>query len=192
MRNKRHWHKVIELLRDKPHEVGAEIGVHKGLFASRVLKNLPGIKTYYCIDPWEFYGDYVNTLRHHSAEAKTPKANVYRIFLRNTKIWQHKRIIIRATSMEALSQIQDESLDWVFIDANHAYKYCKQDIVGWDKKLKVGGLLSGHDFYNAPNPIRKIQFGVGKAVKELVPNFQVERGPNVWWAWKEHTEWIKE
>jgi len=190
MKNKRHWHVIIEQLRNIPHAVGAEIGVHKGLFASRLLKNLPNIQKYYCVDPWEFYDDYKKTLRKISPEYKTPKAQIYRVFLRNTSPWQHKRIIIRAKSMDALDQIEDNSLDWVFIDACHSYEHARPDIIGWSKKVKVGGLVSGHDFKNAPSPHRKIQFGVGRAVRELIPEFKVEA--NTWYTIKQSDNWIKE
>ena len=192
MKNPRHWHIIISQLKKVPHAKGAEVGVFKGIFANRLLKNLPGIKTYYCIDPWEHDKEYKKTLRVNSNEMKTTPENAYRAFLRNTKSWDHKRVVLRMTSMKALSHIEDNSLDWVFLDGNHLYKYVREDMIGWSKKLKVGGLLSGHDYFDKVKHLRKKPFGVARAVRELLPKKHEfsGAGPNVWWAWKEAGNWI--
>ena len=66
------------------------------------------------------------------------------------------------------------SLDFVFIDASHIYKYVAEDIDLWEPKVKKGGLVSGHDL-DFPD--------VKKAVAER--NIMFNKGPdNVWW-------WIK-
>lgn len=62
-------------------------------------------------------------------------------------------IIIRKTSMDALINIPDGSLDFVFIDADHTYDAVKEDINGWTPKVRFGGIVSGHDYY---------EFGSGK------------------------------
>ena len=41
---------------------------------------------------------------------------------------------------------EDESLDFVYIDANHAYDWVVQDIELWYPKVKKGGILWGHDY----------------------------------------------
>ena len=192
MRNKRHWHKVIELLRNKPHAIGAEIGVHRGLFANRLFRNLPNIQKYYCIDPWILYDDYKKTLRKTSTELRIPKNNAYQYFLNKTSNWQHKRIILRMTSVEALEHVGDNILDWVFIDGNHAYEYARSDITGWSKKVKIGGLIAGHDYFDNFRGQRQVPFGVKRAVHELIPEFKTERGPNVWWTWRKTADWVKE
>jgi predicted O-methyltransferase YrrM len=179
-------------LKKKPHARGAEVGVFKGIFANRLLKNLPDIQTYYCIDPWAHDEDYKKTLRPRSSENKVNLNQAYKAFLKNTNNWKNKRIILQMTSMEALNRVVDESLDWVFVDGNHAYEYAREDIIGWSKKLKVGGLLAGHDYFDKMQHHRKIPFGVAKAVRELLPKKHEfsGAGPNVWWAWKESGNWI--
>ena len=46
----------------------------------------------------------------------------------------------------AVNDFHDNSLDVVYIDACHAFECVDKDIKMWRKKLKPGGLLSGHDF----------------------------------------------
>jgi predicted O-methyltransferase YrrM len=43
-------------------------------------------------------------------------------------------------------EFEDESLDFVFIDGNHAYEWVVQDIALWSKKVRKGGIIYGHDF----------------------------------------------
>ena len=54
--------------------------------------------------------------------------------------------IIRKTSADALGEIGDESLDFVYIDANHDFPNFIFDLHNWSKKVKMGGIISGHDY----------------------------------------------
>ena len=51
--------------------------------------------------------------------------------------------------MEALKDFNDNSLDFVFIDGNHTFEYVVEDIAQWSKKVKVGGIVSGHDYWRS-------------------------------------------
>ena len=67
---------------------------------------------------------------------------------------------IRKPSLEASQLYKDRSLDFVFLDAAHDYKNVKEDILSWYPKVKVGGWLTGHDYFLE-------HFGVKKAVDEI-------------------------
>jgi len=73
---------------------------------------------------------------------------------------------IRTTSIEASKLYEDNSLDFVFIDASHKYVDVKDDIKSWLPKVRKGGILAGDDI---------IWGGVEKAVKELLPEYQTAR-----------------
>ncbi len=49
--------------------------------------------------------------------------------------------------MDALDDFEDNSLDFVYIDANHSFKFVAQDIDGWSRKVRTGGVISGHDYF---------------------------------------------
>jgi predicted O-methyltransferase YrrM len=183
---RRHWHTLIGLLKKRPHKVGAEVGVFRGVFAQRLLANLPKIEKYYCIDPWEHYEDHVKTLRSRSAELSIAPSQAFNQFRKATKPWEKKIVVIRKMSQDALADVPDMSLDWVFIDGNHSYEYVKEDIPGWTSKVKLGGIVSGHDFYDkSANARRDVPFGVERAVVELVRDFTVDAEANVWYTIKE-------
>jgi len=54
--------------------------------------------------------------------------------------------LIRKSSSDAAKEFEQESVDLVFIDANHSYESVKNDIDLWLPKVKRGGVLSGHDY----------------------------------------------
>jgi len=49
--------------------------------------------------------------------------------------------------MEAVEDFEDESLDFVYIDANHEFRYIAEDLCEWTKKVKKGGIVSGDDYF---------------------------------------------
>jgi hypothetical protein len=87
---------------------------------------------------------------------------------------------MRSTSVKAAKMIYDGSLDWVFIDANHEYKYIKENLKIWTPKVRKGGIVSGHDY---KNPKEKGKgWGITKAVDEFVPKNKLHSEPRcVWW-----------
>jgi hypothetical protein len=54
--------------------------------------------------------------------------------------------IVKKFSMDALEDFEDESLDFVYIDANHEWPYVTNDIYYWSQKVRSGGIVSGHDY----------------------------------------------
>ena len=55
---------------------------------------------------------------------------------------------MRMTSMEAAQQVEDGSLDFVFIDGDHRFDAVMMDISLWAPKVRKGGIVSGHDYYH--------------------------------------------
>jgi len=60
--------------------------------------------------------------------------------------WGSRAHFLEKKSKAAASMFEDESLDWVYIDARHTYKNVKEDMKVWWPKLKSGGLFSGYDY----------------------------------------------
>lgn len=177
--SKMRWDCITNILKNKEHKIGAEIGVWKGHFTYKILTQLSGIEEYYCIDPWKMYGEYYEALNTDTAR-KANYNEIYEEFKHRNRRFKDKITILRMMGNQALKKVPDGHLDFVFIDGNHSYKYAKQDIIGWSEKVKSGGLISGHDYgRNKPSDVY-----VTKAVDELIPN--VNKGDNgVWYIFKE-------
>ena len=81
---------------------------------------------------------------------------LFKEFIRN--IEPVKQIInpIRMTSLEASSLYEDESLDFVFLDASHKYEDLQNDLKAWLPKIKKNGVLAGHDYESWPEVTRAV------------------------------------
>lgn len=121
--------------------VGAEIGI---LIANHTLDicNYIKMKKMYCIDPW------VRSFKFRSKTQKRFVLSGERIFRLARKRLKTKpeTDIIRKPSLEAVSLIKNRSLDFVYIDGDHRGIMVLKDIKAWRKKVKIGGIIAGHDF----------------------------------------------
>lgn len=132
---------------------GAEIGACFGYYSEILCKNIPGLKLI-AIDNWN---NNANTKREMTLHMSGEKVT-------REKLAPYGATVIKKDSMEAVKDIPDESLDFVFIDADHSYKAVRDDIQEWSKKVRKGGIVSGHDYY----VFKSGKGGVIKAVDEYV------------------------
>jgi hypothetical protein len=63
--------------------------------------------------------------------------------------------------MQAVTKFADNSLDFVYLDGNHTYDFVKQDLNAWYNKVKVGGILAGHDY-----PLKSVKQAVDEFCKD--------------------------
>lgn len=49
-------------------------------------------------------------------------------------------------SIDVVTEFEDDSVDMIFIDADHDYDPVKTDITIWYPKVKKGGIIAGHDY----------------------------------------------
>ena len=121
--------------------VCAEIGVDEGINAQRIL-TISNPKNLYLIDLW----DYTNIPEEKNKLTERSKISCETI---KEKFKNNKNVkIIINISVEASKQFDDKYFDWAYIDASHDYLSIKEDIESWWPKIKVGGYLTGHDYFN--------------------------------------------
>lgn len=114
---------------------GAEIGVFRGVYSEILCAANPTVK-HYCVDP---YKKYLN----HSKQTELDEAEKEAY----GRLLKYNAHFIRASSVEAANQFSDGELDYVYIDANHEFPYVVEDIRVWERKVRSGGIVSGHDYY---------------------------------------------
>lgn len=150
--------------------VGVEIGVYQGDFSFQVLNSWSNIKLF-SIDCWENQPNEIYTDLHNHTSKDFD--NIYLDVLQRSKSFNERSIILRKYSKQAVEMFEDNSLDFVYLDANHRYEQVKTDIEMWFPKVKSHGIISGHDFIE--DGVRLVEgcptdFGVQKAVKEFFNN----------------------
>jgi len=150
-----------------------EVGVWKGMsacfMAVEILNSGKNIK-FDCIDTW----DYVPT----SSEIIEEKFNnLFDTFKKNIEPVKDVINIIKSLSWEGASKYDDESLDFVFIDAGHDYESVSKDLNAWYPKIKKGGTIAGHDYhYDAGVYPAVNEFFFGKeSVKQMGSCWVVEK-----------------
>lgn len=122
-------------------KVGVEIGIDQGEYGIELCK--AGLKVY-GVDSYNAYPAY-----------KAPEAYVSHFEQASKNLKGYDYTIINKTSMDALADFEDASLDFVYIDGNHSLPYITADIFGWEAKLKKGGIMSGHDYAFVRGPREK-------------------------------------
>lgn len=125
----RHRTDLAEYFNELGFTKGAEIGVADGRYSEILCEKIPGLELF-AVDPFYRRGHY------EEAQKRLQKYNVE---------------IIRCTSMDAVLGIDDGFLDFVFIDGNHRFDFVMEDIIGWARKVRSGGIVAGHDYYHFHN-----------------------------------------
>jgi len=125
-------------------EVGAMLGRSVVYLATEVKKSGKQIQID-AIDLWDIVGmpDLPQEIWN-----SVGKDGIYDIFCHNIKACFVDDIIrpIRMSSIEASKLYEDQSLDFVFIDANHEYEHVMKDLLHWYPKVKIGEVFGGHDW----------------------------------------------
>lgn len=163
--------RLVEYFAEFGFNKGAEIGVSKGRFSKAMCKANPELKLI-CVDPW-------NTDYHNDYELEYQKA------VKLLKPYGCK--IIRDTSTGAVKNIEDRSLDFVYIDAEHSFDFVMMDLILWGEKVRYGGIISGHDYFKFR----------GSGVVEAVDTYTKMHKVHDWYTTDMHKEkapsffWIK-
>ena len=145
----------------------AEVGTWKGHSISFLVKEM--IKSgksdmeVYAIDIWE-EAEWPNADDEFLNNELPYMYDIYNLNLKRNNVRQHVQDI-KKLSHEAADDFEDQYFDFVYLDADHREEAVIRDITAWKPKVRKGGILSGHDYYNA---------GSNK-VKDVVDNF-VEDG----------------
>ena len=114
---------------------GAEIGVFRGEYSRCLLHNNPNLNLI-CVDPWEAFSRRSN---------KRVMAQAYRRVV--DMFGTDDRVAIkRMTSVEAVLEQPDNSLDFVYIDQMHDFDSIMLDLILWVPKVRSGGIVAGHDY----------------------------------------------
>jgi len=127
---------LARMMRDMEFRVGAEIGTRYGVSARLWCETIPGLKLT-CIDP---YGVY------RARKSQEKQDDVYEEAKKN--LANLDVTLVRESSLDAFSRFEDESLDFVHVDGDHAFDMVMQDILFYVPKVRKGGMILIHDYFS--------------------------------------------
>jgi predicted O-methyltransferase YrrM len=170
---------LCKLFNKLNYEFGAEIGVGEGEFSAEIASACPGL-TLFSIDPWKEYLDPNAKKKYNFKYQKfQDKRRAKAVLL----LGQYPNCtIIEKSSMEAVREFKDSSLDFVFIDANHGFNYVMSDIIFWSMKVKSGGIVACHDYHWFKGPHVREAVDVYLKCHNIFPYYVTqERLPTAFW-----------
>ena len=148
-----------------------EIGVYKGKSASYLMTEVfnSGKKINLSfLDSWDFNGNGCISNKQTYIEFSEKVMPLVKIMWAN----KFKVDIIMADASVYHNEVDPHFFDFIFIDGGHDYMVIKNDIINWLPKVKIGGIIAGHDYSDLWSK------DVVRAVKESFPDFRVSN--NSW------------
>ncbi len=142
------WQTLERFVKENNWTNGAELGVWYGETFKYLINNCKDLRLF-GVDLYAQQPDNVGPQRYIPGE--------------DGHLWKHEEYyadvksfcdasngratIYRGYTNEASKLIEDESLDFVFIDADHSFRGVDGDITHWMPKVKKGGYVIGHDIH---------------------------------------------
>ncbi|KKL73401.1 hypothetical protein LCGC14_2075290 [marine sediment metagenome] len=137
VRNRRDWLATLP-----ENSVGAEIGVMEGQF-SRVILDVARPERLFLVDHWTSALPGEKGAKRHAEQAVRLRTTLREVC---KEIATGQVRLVVAFSVEAAGMLGERSLDWVYIDAHHSYQAVTEDLEAWFPKVKLGGVIAGHDY----------------------------------------------
>ena len=125
-----------------------EVGVLFGAMSHAVLSRCKNIEKYYLVDPWKVFMD-------PPAYTQAQWDVRYKGVVELMKQFGGRANIVRLDSIEAAKSFPDNSLDLVYLDANHSFEFVDADIKAWWPKVKSTGYIGGHDLTTIWHGVRE-------------------------------------
>lgn len=140
-----------------PNTIGVELGVWEGDHAEELFRSVKP-KELHLIDYWrlspEKPGEGLDNWKHVKARF-------------DSRIAEGLVSLHEGSFADVLKRFPDRFFDWGYVDGYHGYEAVSRDIADLLPKIKIGGVLCGHDFDINPSDWRT---GVPRAVIEAVQN----------------------
>ena len=138
----------------------AELGVGKGQFSKIILDTVKP-KLHYCVDLWGPIAISVQGTYYTDQESWDER---YREIQEEFKNYNVK--FVRDMTYNLPNYIDNETLDWVYVDGDHTYDGCMKDLQAVNKLVKSEGMILGHDY--RPAWRKRPDWGVVESVNEFV------------------------
>lgn len=130
----------LKQLRGNP--VGCEIGVNLGVTSELIAKEISSLTKLYSVDSYPTYTEW------NGVEMSQERQSMIKEHARNRLLpYMDKIEIVYDASNVFVNRIDENALDFIFIDGDHSYNGATEDFHNFYCKVKSGGIFAGHDIY---------------------------------------------
>ena len=120
--------------------VGVEVGVCLAHTTEAFAKGIKNLKKLYAVDNYPTFVDWDGSDWNKDRQDLMKKAAQEKMLAHKDKVE-----FLHVSSEEFVKTIEDESLDFVFIDGDHSFEAALKDFQNYYPKVKKGGIFGGHD-----------------------------------------------
>ena len=131
-----------------------QLGCAEGRYDAEIL-TWGGTK-HYMVDNWATIPNVVG----QGAFPQHQHDRCYREAMSKVRKYGDRVHVLKGMTKDMAQFVPDESLGFLYLDADHNYEGCLDDLKTWYQKVVKGGIVGGHD-YLSPD------YGVNKAVTEF-------------------------
>ena len=140
----RRWDVLAGFMAQQSYKTFVEVGCKNGRTTGHILKTIPDSRVI-AIDPWEVQEKSVDPTKETYKDWDFAK--IESEFWANVGDAKDRCYFYRGTSEFVSTNWEGPAqVDLVFVDALHDYEHVKQDIGLWWPKVRIGGIICGHDF----------------------------------------------
>lgn len=154
-----------------------EVGCWRGRSAAsmaEMIKMSGKLIRFDCVDTWRGTpkdGDG-GTHQRLIAEEKLDLRSEFEANLRRLGLWRYVNPVT-GDSGNTANEYEDNSLEFVFIDADHRREMVSRDVLAWLPKVKLGGVIGGHDWTN---------HNIRQGVQDAMPQGSINSEGMIWWT----------
>lgn len=175
-----HRNDLAKLFAELGFKRGAEIGVAEGKYSEVLCQANPDLHLL-CVDPWHAYSN--------NPQKKSPEKDAYAYNEAKRRLQPFAATMDMRLSMEAVRDVGDISLDFVYIDGHHGFDYVMQDLIEWSKRVRSGGIVAGDDLMY----LDEKRWGAGP-IEAVTAYVKAHRIP-IWFTFQGHKSidfmWVK-
>lgn len=137
---------IVNIIEQNNYKSFVEVGVWRGTNIISIAKRFNSVMCY-GYDSYDSL-EYSNQsfYKDDKAQILIKEADIVFNHVKSESLKLKNFFLYRKSSEQGANDFEDESIDMVFIDANHSFLSVKNDINNWLPKVKKGGCLSGHDY----------------------------------------------
>lgn len=164
--------RLLNMIKPEGPLIGVEVGLWKADFAYSILESNSRL-SWIAVDPYAPYG--------RKRRTQPEWDDIHRRVMGKMAPFGDRFKLIRKMSRDAIHDIPD-GVDFVFIDGNHDFDVVYDDILEYERKVRVGGILAGHDY------IQRVKKAVDRYVEDFNRSLQIDtsfdRFGVFWWEVK--------